>query len=230
MRALISDVHANLAALEAVVADARDARADGFVSLGDVVGYNGEPDECIALLRELGAVNILGNHDSYVTTGQNCDRSRVVAAVIERHRSEIGPGNLRWLKASRTLIREGATLMLHGGPDDPVDQYVRRVDAALFPPGVERLFVGHTHVQKLARLGSRTFCNPGSVGQPRDGDPRAAYALLDGDDIVLRRVPYDIDRTVAAMKAKGYEEYHYRGLYNGTQINGTISAIEVADG
>jgi predicted phosphodiesterase len=228
MRALISDVHANLTALEAVVADARAAGATSFVSLGDVVGYNGEPDACISLLRQLGAINVLGNHDSYITTGRNCERSRVVAAVIDKHREEIGDENLRWLCQSVHLIHEQDTLMVHGGPDDALDQYVRRVDAKLFPAGVERLFVGHTHVQKMFHLGNRTFCNPGSVGQPRDGDCRAAYALLSGKEIILRRVAYDIDRTVQAMKDRGYEEFHYRGLYKGQQINGTISDIELA--
>jgi predicted phosphodiesterase len=230
MRALISDVHANLAALEAVVADAQAAGATSFISLGDIVGYNGEPDACISLLRQVGAINILGNHDSYITTGKNCERSRVVAAVIDRHRKEIGAENLSWLCQSIEMIREDSTLMVHGGPDDPLDQYVRRVDAGLFPTGIERLFVGHTHVQKIFHLGNKTFCNPGSVGQPRDGDCRAAYALLSEDNVILRRVAYDIDRTVNAMKDRGYEEFHYRGLYNGQQINGTTSDIELVLG
>ena len=225
MLTIISDIHANLPALQAVLADI-DARGAGeIVCLGDVVGYNGQPDECITVLRQRGIANILGNHDSYITTGQNCTRSRVVAGLIDDHKTMISDENVEWLKASHQRIERGDALLLHGGPEDPVDQYIYEVDETIFPPGVRHLFVGHTHVQALYRFGERTFCNPGSVGQPRDGDARAAYATFEAGEIALHRVEYDIDRTVHAMKLRGYEPFVYAGLYKGEQVGGRVDRI-----
>jgi predicted phosphodiesterase len=229
MLTIISDIHANLAALEAVLADADARGATQIISLGDVVGYNGQPDECIGLLKSRGIVNILGNHDSYVTTGQNCTRSRVVAGIIDDHLTMISDENRAWLAGSVDRVVEGDMLLLHGGPQDPVDQYIYEVDETLFPEGVRMLFVGHTHVQAVLRFGDRTFCNPGSVGQPRDGDPRAAYVTVQGGVITPHRVPYDIDRTVAAMQARGYEPFLYEGLYKGAQIGGRVDTITRRD-
>lgn len=226
MLGLISDIHANLAALEAVLADAKAKGATRFLCLGDVIGYNGQPEECVQLLKAEGALNILGNHDSYVTTGLNCERSNVVASIIDKHVDALSNDSVAWLKQSLDSVAEGQTLFLHGGPRDHVDEYLYRVGVETFPEGVTRMFAGHTHVQCLHDFGSHVFCNPGSVGQPRDGDPRAAYALLSAYGIRLQRVPYDIERTVQVMKARGYEEFMYRGLYVGAQINGRISEIE----
>lgn len=227
MLAILSDIHANLAALEAVLADARGRGCDRFICLGDVVGYNAEPEECCRLLMENGVVNILGNHDSYITTGENCTRSKVVAGIIDDHRTRLSPESIAWLGRSAPLIRDGDVLMVHGGPDDPLDQYVREVDATIFPDGVNVLFVGHTHVQISHRFGEKLFCNPGSVGQPRDGDPRAAYAIWHDRQLSLRRVDYDIERTIAVMTERDYEPFLSRGLPSGAQINGRVDTIVV---
>lgn len=112
-------------------------------------------------------------------------------------------------------------------PADPLDQYVREVDAEIFPEGVNVLFVGHTHVQISHRFGDRLFCNPGSVGQPRDGNPRAAYAIWHERQLTLHRVDYDIERTIAVMTERGYEPFLARGLPMGAQINGRIDTIMV---
>jgi len=225
--AILSDIHANLAALEAVLADARARGCDRFICLGDVVGYNAEPEECCRLLMENGVVNILGNHDSYITTGENCTRSKVVAGIIDDHRTRLSPQSIAWLGRSAPLIRDGDVLMVHGGPDDPLDQYVREVDATIFPDDVNVLFVGHTHVQISHSFGEKLFCNPGSVGQPRDGDPRAAYAIWHDRQLSLHRVDYDIERTIAVMMERGYEPFLARGLPQGAQINGRIDTIIV---
>lgn len=229
MLALLSDIHANLAALEAVLADAGARGATRILCLGDVIGYNGQPEDCVQRIKATGAINILGNHDSYVTTGRNCERSKVVAGIIDRHRAELSEDSIAWLKTSRDHVAEGDTLFFHGGPNDHVDEYLYDVGPDTFPPGVRRLFAGHTHVQVRHDFGDRTFVNPGSVGQPRDGDPRAAYAMLNGDDITFHRVTYDIDATIAVMRQKGYEDYTWRGLPVGTQINGKVSGITRRD-
>lgn len=230
MLAIISDIHANLAALQAVLADIDSKGADEILCLGDIVGYNGQPNECLDVLRERGIVNILGNHDSYVTTDQNCTRSRVVAGIIDDHLTMISDKNRDWLRGSVERVTRGDMLFHHGGPDDPVDQYIYEVDEALFPPGVRMLFVGHTHVQALLRFGDKVFCNPGSVGQPRDGDPRAAYATIDDGQVTLHRVDYDVTTTVNAMKARDYEPFLYQGLSKGAQIGGRIDKITRKDG
>ncbi|WP_299949771.1 metallophosphoesterase family protein [uncultured Ruegeria sp.] len=225
MLGLISDIHANLAALEAVLTDAKSKGVTEFVCLGDVIGYNGQPEECVQLLKAEGARNILGNHDSYVTSGQNCERSKVVAGIIDKHLAELSSDSVAWLSRSLDSIQDGTTLFVHGGPQDHVDEYLYEVGINTFPKGVTRLFAGHTHVQCVLDFGTHVFCNPGSVGQPRDGDPRAAYAILSEGQIALHRVVYDIDRTIRAMKDRGYEEFMFRGLAKGAQINGRIDEI-----
>jgi putative phosphoesterase len=227
MLALLSDIHGNLAALEAVLADAQARGCTRYLSLGDVVGYYCHPGECIERLQQLGAPNIMGNHDGYVLEDAACPRSKVVAAIIAQHRAMLTPEQRAWLAQSLESLREGTTLYVHGGPRDPREQYLYTVSEQTLPDGVDRLFSGHTHVQVLARFGARAYCNPGSVGQPRDGDPRAAYATVDGDTIALHRVAYDIDRTAAAMRAAGYDPFHYENLYLGAQIGGRVDRVRI---
>lgn len=227
MLAILSDIHANLPALEAVLADARSRGCTRFISLGDVAGYGAQPGECIDLLRALDVPNILGNHDSYIVLGENCPRSRVVSQIIDYQRTMLTPSQVDWLRASHDSVRENDSLFVHGGADNPRDQYLYTVSRSIVPDGIRWLFSGHTHVQVHADFGDRGYCNPGSVGQPRDGDRRAAYATLDGETLQLHRVTYDIDRTVAAMKVAGFEPFCYKNLYKGAQIGGRIDHIKI---
>lgn len=226
MLAILSDIHGNLPALEAVLDDARSRGCNRFISLGDVAGYHAQPGECIDLLRQHDVINIMGNHDSYLSSDVNCPRSKVVADIIDYQRTIVTTSQLEWLRKSRPFYREDSSLYVHGGPDDPQDQYLYAVGAHTIPEDVERLFSGHTHVQVLFDFGRKVYCNPGSVGQPRDGDPRAAYAIVDGEKISLHRVSYDIDKTVFAMKSAGFDSYHYENLYIGAQIGGRIDKIK----
>lgn len=227
MLAILSDIHGNLPALQAVMKDALARGCDRFISLGDVVSYCAQPGECIDLLSQYNATNILGNHDSYLTTNSNCPRSKAVSKIIEHHRKIVTESQLDWLKKSLPLLREEAALFVHGGPDDPQDQYIYTVSNKIFPKTVQLLFSGHTHVQILVNFEGKIYCNPGSVGQPRDGDLRAAYATLDNGMVNLHRVAYDVDKTVAAMKNAGYEAFYYENLYKGSQIGGRIDQIKV---
>ena len=113
--------------------------------------------------------------------------------------------------------------------DDPTDQYIYKVKAELFPKRFRFFFSGHTHVQcRVVLEDVRMYCNPGSVGQPRDGDCRAAFAVFDGNDIQLYRVEYDIDSTAEAMRQAGYDEEHlWMNLYQGTQIGGRVDKVVV---
>lgn len=227
MLAILSDIHGNLPALQAVMKDALARGCDRFISLGDVVSYYAQPGECIDLLKKHNATNILGNHDSYLVNDTNCPRSRAVSVIVDHHKKIVTASQLDWLKQSLPFLQEGTTLYVHGGPEDPQDQYLYTVSSKIFPPGVDVLFSGHTHVQTLVEFDGKTYCNPGSVGQPRDGDTRAAYATIEEGKIVLHRVAYDIDRTVAVMKKAGYEPLYYENLYKGAQIGGRIDQVKV---
>ena len=168
MLAILSDIHGNLPALEAVIADAKSRGCTSFLSLGDVAGYGAQPGECIDLLRELGVKNILGNHDSYITLDENCPRSRAVTQIIDYQKKILTSEQVNWLKASVDFLRDGERLFVHGGPEDPRDQYIYNVTREIIPAGVRWLFSGHTHVQIVVEFDDCGYCNPGSVGQPRD--------------------------------------------------------------
>ncbi len=229
MLAILSDVHGNLAALKAVLDDAVKKGCTEFISLGDVIGYYSKPNECIDLLRHFNIPHLLGNHDNYIVSGVNCERSKVVAGIIDDHKKMITVGNLEWLNRALPRIELEKCLMLHGGPKDPIDEYVYSISEDMFPDGVDTLFVGHTHVQFMHDFSGKIFCNPGAVGQPRDGDPRAAYVIYENGNINLQRLNYDIEITVSDMKEKGYEPFLYENLYAGTQIGGRIDQIIVSE-
>ncbi|BAQ65661.1 metallophosphoesterase [Geminocystis sp. NIES-3709] len=227
MIAILSDIHGNLPALEAVLKDAIAQGCNRFVSLGDVVGYYAQPGECIDLLRQYNTINIMGNHDSYLVFDTNCERSKLVASIIDYHKKIISKKQLDWLKRSLISYQENTYLFIHGGPKNYQDQYLYSISRETIPIDVDYLFSGHTHVQTLVKFGQKIYCNPGSIGQPRDGDYRAGYATLDGSDIYLHRVAYDIDKTAIAMKKAGFDEFCYENLYNGSQIGGRIDKVEI---
>jgi len=228
MIAIISDIHANYEALKSVVADAKDNGCTEYICLGDIAGYHSEINQTIELLKGLGNLRfILGNHDVYLIEKSGCPRSKLVTASLRYQESVITTDNLIWLTNGVLSIRHGDTLFTHGGPHDTQEQYIYKVREETFPSGTRRIFCGHTHVQKILKLNEKQFCNPGSVGQPRDGDARAAYAILDGDNIHLRRVKYDIEKTQDAMKQAGFAEACYLNLSHGTQVGGRIDDIKL---
>ncbi|MBD9495687.1 MULTISPECIES: metallophosphoesterase family protein [unclassified Ensifer] len=231
MIAIISDIHGNLPALEAVLARIDELGCSSILSLGDVVGYYAQPGDCIDALKARGIQNIMGNHDHYIVSGEGCPRSKMVNDIIEHQRGIISADQRAWLAESRSKIIDGSTYFVHGSWQDPIDEYLYQVSETHFPEGAERLFTGHTHVQVRLEIGGKTFCNPGSVGQPRDGDPRAAFALLSAEgSIELHRVEYDIDRTAFHMQQAGFPARCYENLYIGAQIGGRIDRIVAAEG
>jgi predicted phosphodiesterase len=225
MIAVFSDIHGNLPALQAVLQRMTELGCERVISLGDVAGYYAQPGECVDLLREHDAINIMGNHDYYLVSGTDCPRSKMVAMLADYQRGIVRPDQVAWLAHSLPVLMEGGNYFTHGGWDDPQDQYLYRVAPSSIPEGARRLFTGHTHVQALLRFGEKEYCNPGSVGQPRDGDPRAAFAVLVGDEVTLHRVEYDIDRTAFAMQQAGFPPRYYENLYAGTQIGGRVDKV-----
>jgi putative phosphoesterase len=227
MIAVLSDIHGNLQALQAVLRAASSLGCDRVISLGDVVGYYAQPGECIDLLKEHDAINFMGNHDSYLVGDTNCPRSKMISEITNYQRGIVNSEQLQWLSRSISTLIENGNYFAHGGWQDPLDQYLYKVSATHIPHGAINLFTGHTHVQVLVEFGQQKYCNPGSVGQPRDGDPMAAFAVLSGNDIHLHRVDYDIDQTAFAMKAAGFPPRYYENLYIGAQIGGRIDKVTV---
>jgi diadenosine tetraphosphatase ApaH/serine/threonine PP2A family protein phosphatase len=223
---IVSDIHSNLVALETVLADA--GSYDALWCLGDTIGYGPCPNECIALMREHAAIAITGNHDLACL-----DKLDLSDFNPDARRANIWNGqqlnaeNREWIEPLPALVRvDDRYTVVHGSPREPVWEYLlmpdqARTNFALFDTQI--CFVGHSHVQlgfelhddgrvkrflpesgQILELHStRFFLNPGSVGQPRDQDARAAYAVLDTDAATVRfqRVPYDIGKTQEQMQA-----------------------------
>jgi diadenosine tetraphosphatase ApaH/serine/threonine PP2A family protein phosphatase len=226
---VISDIHANLTAFQAVLADAGSLGKDyDFVwCLGDVVGYGPDPNECVDLLRSMPHLCLAGNHD-WAALGRldvrtfNADARKAVTWT----RETLTDDNLAFLEALPTTFVLGDFTLAHGSPREPVWEYILDpLIAALNFPHYETKYclVGHTHTPIIFKqTGERGECeavapryaaqqqldsvrqiiNPGSVGQPRDSDPRAAYAMLDADLLTweFRRTPYNIKAVQQRMR------------------------------
>ncbi|MFD1640459.1 metallophosphoesterase family protein [Halohasta litorea] len=209
---IISDIHGNLPAFE-TVCEAMPA-VDRLLCAGDVVGYNPWPAACIDRVRELGAVTVRGNHDRAVAFDGGERFNSMAKAGVRYAREQLGDADMEWLRSLPTeqFVADGRIHVVHGHPDDP-DRYTypREFSASMLGEGVEVVIMGHTHVQDSRQFGDGVVLNPGSVGQPRDGDRRAAFAVveLDVDDedsaptVDLQRVEYDIDRVIEAVEAAG---------------------------
>ena len=215
--AVISDIHANAVALDAVLADLPPV--DGVVCAGDVVGYNPWPAACVDTVRERSIPTVMGNHDRAVATDTAFRFNSMAGAGVEHAREQLADDAVAWLAAlpdTRTVL-DGRVKLVHGHPDDP-DRYTYPDTFAASMLGDEDVLVlGHTHVQAYEAFDQGIVMNPGSVGQPRDGDPRAAYALLDLDDRTVeeRRVEYDIDAVMTAVRDTDLPDRIGERLYDG---------------
>lgn len=228
MLGIISDVHGNDVALASVLNSLLERGVDRIVSLGDVAGYYNGFNECVDLLRDHDVKHILGNHDWYLISGSPCPRSRAANRCLDHQRQVATAENLRWLEQAVPSLAFDGISMVHGGWHDPLDEYLYAISEAYFEslPG-QWFFSGHTHVQGMWTFTAKTYSNPGSVGQPRDGDPRAAFATWEAGQIELGRVEYDIDAVGHRMAAAGFEPYFYENLRHGTRIGGGIDGVVV---
>ena len=209
--ALLSDVHANLVALEAVLNVLPPV--EGIWVMGDTVGYGPDPVDTLALLRERGALVIAGNHDRAVATGEGLELFNPIArAAAVRHRAWLTPADRDALAALPLTLDVAGYALCHGSPRDPLWEYVfdaRTAAGGMAALAATRCCVGHTHVPARFVTGEgKIMVNPGSVGQPRDGDPRASYALLDPATaaVEFQRVAYDVGETQRRMRARGLPE------------------------
>jgi len=241
MRILVfSDIHANLTALEAVLADAGEV--DAAWCLGDVVGYGPDPNECIALVQELpNLICLLGNHDAAAigkldlkVFNSEAQRSlRWLKGVLGEHEEQ-------FLLQRKQTMKQEQVMLVHGSPRDPTMEYVldTRTANSNFPHfETDFCFFGHTHIPSIftqqnsdsqasfsvpplnlpTPLVPRTMVNPGSVGQPRDRDPRASYAIYNtnGHTWEARRAEYEIAAVQSRMRQVGLPERHILRLEGG---------------
>jgi diadenosine tetraphosphatase ApaH/serine/threonine PP2A family protein phosphatase len=226
--AIIADVHANLTAFAAVLKDIEQRGGmDEIWCLGDTVGYGPDPHECIALLRQQRHVCVAGNHDwGAIGKVDIADFNPDAAAACQWTAQQLSPEDIRYLEnLPLTLERDDFTLV-HGSPRDPIWEYLVSTSIAIQNFGFFQspyCLVGHSHLPLVFRdedgasfnkwttniglaLGqNRLIINPGGVGQPRDGDPRASYAIYNTENrqIRLYRVPYDIEATQHKMMECG---------------------------
>jgi predicted phosphodiesterase len=224
---VISDIHANLPAFQTALFDAPDF--DAIWCLGDIVGYGPNPNQCIEILQEHPHICVIGNHDwgALGRTDPFVFNSDAREALLWTQR-ELNADSRAYLSGLSTSVNVEEFLLVHGSPREPIWEYLldaERAKQSFLTKEFQVAFVGHTHIPMIfewldvtndARLllpdleepiklnGRRLILNPGSVGQPRDGNPRAAYGLLDTDEqtFEFRRVAYPIEITQERMRAR----------------------------
>jgi predicted phosphodiesterase len=201
--AVISDIHANRAALVATLKSIKDANVDLILNAGDTFGYYAWPMEVYDLLRPLPVKSVLGNHDRMVLGGKCQIPFPFYWPIIEHNRGALTPAAWQWLGALPVEFHvqcgNVSVHMLHGTPDDPLEGRLypdRPLDGIPWlPKHREVLILGHTHYPVIAHTASGgLLVNPGSVGQPRDDDPRSAWALIDTEIFTASVIRVDYDR------------------------------------
>jgi predicted phosphodiesterase len=247
--AILSDIHSNLPALEAVLGAIDDAGVEERWCLGDVVGYGAQPDECARLVADRCEVCLVGNHDLAALGEIDTDIfSPAAAAAVEWTRDSCDPQTLEFLRALEPADEGREVGLYHASPRDPVWEYVLATDQAAHCMTLQSArvsLIGHSHValffrgpepfpesanglpevvgeqawagRELDLSDGRWLVNPGSVGQPRDGDPRAAWLELDTDDwsATYHRIDYDRSGAANAILAAGLPEQLAQRLYIG---------------
>jgi len=224
--AVISDIHANIEAFESVLGEAGGLE---ILCLGDLVDYGASPNEVVELVRRRGIRSVMGNHDWAAVSGDTSLFNARAAMSSMWTRAHLTSQNLEFI---RTLVPEFRTpfggaeaYFTHGSPDDRLWEYVDpRTHSDLFgfylsKLGVGLIGLGHTHVPYVWKEKGRVVFNPGSVGQPRDGDPRASFAVLSVDEqevrVGVRRVAYDIKKAASRIREAGLPESHATRLFSG---------------
>jgi putative phosphoesterase len=208
---IISDIHSNFEALKVVLEKLDELKVSKIYCLGDVVGYYSQVNEVCDELRKRDVISVMGNHDWYLSSNTLCKRSEAVNEYISYQRSIISRENLEWIRSFPIQTFAGPIHMVHGGWENPIDEYLREPNAAYFENINGDVFMsGHTHVQFMEQYGTKTYCNPGSVGQPRDGDPRAAFAVFDHGQIQLHRVEFDMNEVYKLMVGAGFSNFYYK--------------------
>ena len=209
---VISDLHANWPALEAVLG----AQAfDRVIVVGDLVSYGPHPREVVEWVRSHATVAVRGNHDDALACGSDCrsaPTSKPLAIATRAvHRDLLSLEDIQFLGSlprTASLQSSGQTLFaVHASPRDHLYRYTltpqasdEHVRSQVGRVRADYVLLGHTHLPMARSIGRRSVVNPGSVGQPRDGDPRASFAVIEDGDVALKRVAYDVERTVRDLR------------------------------
>lgn len=209
MIGLISDIHGNYEALKVVLQRLDSMNVTDIVCMGDVVGYYSQVNECCDELRKRNIRSVMGNHDYYMANNERCPRSQSVNDCLEYQRKVITKENLEWVKSFPDHMEYKGLNIVHGGWMDHIDEYLEPSDEYFSKLGNGYYVSGHNHVQRLLELKDGGYCNPGSVGQPRDGDNRAAFAVFNEGKFELYRVEYDYETVGRLMDAAGFNPYYY---------------------
>lgn len=228
--AILGDVHANLDALSVVLEDCKSQGVTDFLCTGDVVGYNADPHECLDIIRSLGCPVVMGNHDYYVSTAQDLDDFNPhAAAVIEWTRQQLSDEEMEYLRTLPFVKTQMGITLVHSTMDNPESfGYVfdhLQAEAHFSHQVTPLCFHGHTHCPMIYEkqlgavyridaqdfklpIGRKYFINVGSVGQPRDGDPRAAYVIYDPKArfVRFRRLEYDVAAAQEKIRMAGLPE------------------------
>jgi predicted phosphodiesterase len=214
---ILTDIHANIDALEAI-----DESYDHLIVLGDLVDYGAAPEEAVHWVRTRNPIAVCGNHDYAMATGADCRSSPISYALSVATREYFRPllteetlDYLGRLVTQRVLHTEGPDFhLVHATPRDALYEYLAgdagesiwREAVGDLAEREEWLFVGHTHRPFVRRIGKLTVVNPGSLGMPIDGDPRACYAVWEDGEVRLQRVKYDVERAVKRLRESGLPE------------------------
>jgi putative phosphoesterase len=210
--AIIADIHGNLPALEAVLSNKEFLSADSRYCLGDLVGYYPFPDECVKRVAREKIPCVMGNHDYSAVCGVPCRQNEVGFKSLEMTKNFVSETALKFLsKLPHTLIVSAdkrKLFLVHGSLDNHLDGYVYSEDKVAVPKGFDALCMGHTHKPFTRKEGEKLIVNPGSVGQPRDGDKRASFAVIDTEKMTAKivRVKYDASVVIARTLELGFEE------------------------
>jgi putative phosphoesterase len=220
---IISDIHGNFEALKTVLAELDRMHVSEIYCLGDVVGYYSQVNECCDELRKREILCVMGNHDWYMAGGGFCPRSKSVNDCLAYQRTIITDENVKWLESFPVHRKVANIHMVHGGWTDPIDEYLQPSEEYFSKIKGEIFMSGHTHIQILEKYLQKTYCNPGSVGQPRDNDARSAFAVYDGE-ITLHRIEYNMQIVFDLMDKAGFSDYYYGGLKTGAKNLRKLSA------
>src|SRR5947199_8220336 len=221
--AVLADVHSNLPALQAVLADVDRIGPDGIWVAGELVGYDPWRNEVPAILRERHVRAIRGNHDRGAIGGDTSWFNELAAEGVRWTRIHLAPAGVGYLKdledRTRGTMPEGVVAMYHGSPRND-DEYVfpwAADESLVQKAGAPFVILGHTHLPMARSFRSGLLVNPGSVGQPRDSDPRAAWGLPDltRRTLAIRRAPSDLDPVATAIKRNGLPTELADRLYTG---------------
>lgn len=221
--AVIADVHSNLHALSAVITKIQEASPDLVVCAGDVVGYGAFPNECCEIVHDLAEHTVLGNHEVSALARDTSFMNPYAAKALLWTADRLNEKSRNWLRSLEKEARfaiSGLRVSMYHGSVESYSEYVYEEETSesmLARGRCELLLLGHTHVPYFKRFKTGIILNPGSVGQPRDGDPRASHAIFESDTMNCRivRTTYDVDKAADAISREGLPSFLQERLYVG---------------